>query len=197
MLYCPYMWIRSSKIDMWAGWGRQRKGKHLYFVRKPNPSEELSRKGYFMNSAKMQPRKIQNKKKLQWDYSVYQITELKRTYQGSWDSDTTNVKRRKIMITTNKEDLFISSLLVDDELELVSDKNVKGLLGIQPLPMIKNAESIDTTEKKGLTVRPLLEMLGVQKRPASSPFGNSTFNLAFQILRERTKRKEILPNIKV
>ena len=166
--------------DMWAGWGRGRKGKHFYFVRKPDPREELTRQGYFSNSGKFvnmkkHPSTIQIRKRLQWDHSVYQITELKRTCEGSWSSDTTNAKRRKIMITTSGEDLSISSLLVDDGLEVVSDKKAKDIVGIQPLPIIKNAGSIDTTEKKkkGLTVRPLLEILGVHKKPAASPFGNS------------------------
>ena len=48
MLYCPYMWIRASVRDMWAGWGRGRKGKHFNFVRKPDPREELTRQRYLV-----------------------------------------------------------------------------------------------------------------------------------------------------
>ena len=94
MLYCPYMWIRASVRDMWAGWGRGRKGKHFYFVRKPDPREELTRKGYFVNSGKFvyikkHPSTIENRKRLQWDHSVYQITELKRASEDSWSLEYT------------------------------------------------------------------------------------------------------------
>ena len=50
MMYCPYKWIRKSVEANWIGWsdGRLDKpGHYFYFVRKPDPQEELRRKGYF------------------------------------------------------------------------------------------------------------------------------------------------------
>ena len=50
MMYCPYTWIKKSKEANWIGWsdGRlERPEKYFYFVRKPDPLEELKIKGYF------------------------------------------------------------------------------------------------------------------------------------------------------
>ena len=52
MVYCPYKWIGKSTRDSWAGWGqRGKRGKYFNFVRKPDPREELIRKGYFVKTA--------------------------------------------------------------------------------------------------------------------------------------------------
>ena len=149
--------------DMWAGWGRGRKGKHFYFVRKPDPREELTRKGYFVNSGKFvyikkHPSTIENRKRLQWDHSVYQITELKRASEDSWSLEYTYSKSRKIMVTPKGEDFMISSLPVDDEWELMSNNYTKGSVGNQPQPKMKNDGSVDITKEKEaeVTERPLL-----------------------------------------
>ena len=53
MMYCPYTWIRESVRNNWAGWAqRGRRGEYFYFVRKPDPREELLNKGYFKKSGK-------------------------------------------------------------------------------------------------------------------------------------------------
>jgi hypothetical protein len=78
MLYCPCMWIRASLKEGWAGWGRGRRGKHFYYVRKPNPREELTRKGYFASNGHftfIRKSFLGNRKRLQRDHSVYEITE--------------------------------------------------------------------------------------------------------------------------
>ena len=49
MLYCPLTWIRCSVRNSWAGWGSDTPQAHFYWVRKPDPREELTRKGYFVN----------------------------------------------------------------------------------------------------------------------------------------------------
>ena len=49
MMYCPYKWIRKSVANTWAGWTQKKmrkREKYFYFVRKPDPTEELKRKGY-------------------------------------------------------------------------------------------------------------------------------------------------------
>ena len=47
-LYAPCTWVKESIEKNWAGWGKNiKKGTHFYFVRKPDPREELLRKGYF------------------------------------------------------------------------------------------------------------------------------------------------------
>ena len=46
-LYCPFMWIRSSIRDNWAGWGTRTTMSCFSYVRKPDPREEFWRKGYF------------------------------------------------------------------------------------------------------------------------------------------------------
>ena len=47
-LYLPCTWVKESMDKNWAGWGRNANtGKHFHFVRKPDPREELLRKGYF------------------------------------------------------------------------------------------------------------------------------------------------------
>ena len=53
MMYCPYTWIKESMRNNWAGWAqRGRRGEYFYFVRKPDPREELLNKGYFKKSGK-------------------------------------------------------------------------------------------------------------------------------------------------
>ena len=55
MVLCPYMWIRRSLRNSWAGWGqgrRGRSGKYFNFVRKPDPREALIRQGYFLKTRK-------------------------------------------------------------------------------------------------------------------------------------------------
>ena len=94
MLYCPYMWIRASQRDKWTGWGQGRKEKHFYFVRKPDPREELTRQGYFVK-LKKHPSVIENIIRLQCDHSVYKITELKRASPYSWSSQNVNYKEEK------------------------------------------------------------------------------------------------------
>ena len=46
-LYCPWMWMSKTKKANWDGWMRKRKGRHFHYVRKPDPQEELKRRGYF------------------------------------------------------------------------------------------------------------------------------------------------------
>ena len=86
MMYCPYMWIKSSTRDRWAGWGRERgsRGKYFYFVRKPDPREELIRQGYFNTTGhfaylRRKNNTVQNimekRIALQCDHSVYVISE--------------------------------------------------------------------------------------------------------------------------
>ena len=78
MLYCPCMWIMASMREGWAGWGRGRRGDYFYYVRKPDPREELARKGYFVSNvhfAFIRKSFLENRKRLQRDHSVYRITE--------------------------------------------------------------------------------------------------------------------------
>ena len=52
MIYCPYKWIKKSVANNWAGWTQitaKRRVNHFYFIRDPDPREELKRKGYFQN----------------------------------------------------------------------------------------------------------------------------------------------------
>ena len=47
-MYLPYSWITKTVQNNWAGWAQiKRKRTYFYFVRKPNPREELQRQGYF------------------------------------------------------------------------------------------------------------------------------------------------------
>ena len=51
MLYIPCTWIKKSKQNNWAGWALKKgREKQFSFVRKPDPREELKRKGYFKRS---------------------------------------------------------------------------------------------------------------------------------------------------
>ena len=46
-LYCPFSWINASIKGRWAGWGKGTSRTDFKYVRKPDPQEELKRKGYF------------------------------------------------------------------------------------------------------------------------------------------------------
>lgn len=87
MLYCPCMWIRRSIADRWAGWGQRarktRGRKYFYFVRKPDPREDLIRQGYFrkrgqfayMRNNDVVKSVMEQRLKHQKDHSVYVISE--------------------------------------------------------------------------------------------------------------------------
>ena len=52
IIYCPYKWIKRSVANNWAGWTRistKRRVNYFYFIREPDPREELRMKGYFQN----------------------------------------------------------------------------------------------------------------------------------------------------
>ena len=56
MMYCPYTWIKKSREANWIGWsdGRLDRPEHyFYFVRVPDPQEELKRKGYLRPTPKI------------------------------------------------------------------------------------------------------------------------------------------------
>ena len=114
--------------DRWAGWGRGRRGKHFYYVRKPDPREELTRQGYFVNTGQFvymrrYPVKIKSstEKRIrqQHGHSVYEITELRGQQACSGSSVNIMAKRRNIILTSSGEIC-----------------NANAVMGIQSLPMV-------------------------------------------------------------
>jgi hypothetical protein len=107
MIYCPFVLIRMSVRGQWAGWGQgrnTRRGKYFYFVRKPDPTEEFKRKGYFLKTGqffymkkktKIEENVSENSLRLQSDHSVFVIREpengkdiyMSSTFDLGMDSD--------------------------------------------------------------------------------------------------------------
>jgi hypothetical protein len=110
MLYCPCMWIRGSMRERWAGWGRGRRGNYFYYVRKPDPREELTRQGYFVKTVhgqfvymRMYPVKIKFSMEKRRSHSVYEVTRLRRQYASSESSVNMMAKKRKIILSSSGE----------------------------------------------------------------------------------------------
>ena len=54
-LYRPCMWIRASIMANWSGWGRKDTTLSKFqYVRKPDPTEELKKQGYFKKKNRFQ-----------------------------------------------------------------------------------------------------------------------------------------------
>ena len=76
-----------SVRGQWAGLGQgrnTRRAKYFYFVRKPDPTEELNRNGYFLKTGqffymkrntKIEENVSENNRGLQCDHSVFVIRE--------------------------------------------------------------------------------------------------------------------------
>ena len=54
-MYIPCMWIRASILANWCGWGKKDTTLLKFqYVRRPDPREELKRKGYFKKKNRFQ-----------------------------------------------------------------------------------------------------------------------------------------------
>ena len=96
-----------SVRGQWAGWGQgrnTRRAKYFYFVRKPDPTEEFNRKGYFLKTGqffyikrktKIDENVSENNLRLCCDQSVFFIREpesgkdicMSSTFDLGLDSD--------------------------------------------------------------------------------------------------------------
>ena len=85
-LYCPLTWIWMSLQDNWEGWVQQvetRRAKYFRYVRKPDPREELYRKGYLLKKSghfiymRKRSDKIENlnRERINFGQSVFAINE--------------------------------------------------------------------------------------------------------------------------
>jgi hypothetical protein len=133
MLYCPCIWIRESLREGWAGWGRgrRRRGNYFYYVRKPDPREELTSKGYFAcdgHFAYTRKSFLDNRKRLQRDHSVYEITEPLAGV--GWDLDHNEKRRVVIEHQTHhprkaRAQQLHNNIIQIDPVDVVQPKNTK------------------------------------------------------------------------
>ena len=107
MLYCPLTWIRCSVRNSWAGWGSNTQRAHFYFVRKPDPREELTRTGHFVNVGQFLyvRKKTQNSEtflekqmRFQLDHYVYLVRQPMIEH-----GNKVRVEQRKLFLSKSKD----------------------------------------------------------------------------------------------
>jgi hypothetical protein len=107
MLYCPLTWIRGSVRNSWVGWGSNTQRAHFYFVRKPDPREELTRTGHFVKfgqflyvrkNTKNTATFLEKQMRFQRDQSVYLVRQplIEHGNQG-------RMTQRKLFISKSKD----------------------------------------------------------------------------------------------
>jgi hypothetical protein len=135
MLYCPCMWTMASLKEGWAGWGRGRRGNYFYYVRKPDPREELTRIGYFSSNGHfsyIRKSFLENRKRLQRDHSVYEIT--KPLVGVGWDHNEKSrvvIEQQRLVLNTPdhprkaRAQQLHNTIIQVDPVDLVQQKNIK------------------------------------------------------------------------